>query len=42
VSLVYTRRFVKTRIIGNLAESIRTHVPQQMLDKNRGTVVEWR
>jgi len=42
VSLVYTCRFVKTRIIENLAESIRSHVPQQMLDKERGTIVEWR
>ena len=42
VSLVYTRRFAKTRLIENLAQSIRDHIPQQMLKKERGTVVEWR
>ncbi len=42
VSLVYTRRFAKTRIIKLLAESIVQSVPGQMPDKNRGTLVEWR
>ncbi len=42
VSLVYTRRFAKTRIIKLLAESIMQSVPGQMADKNRGTLVEWR
>jgi len=42
VSLVYTRRFAKTRIIKLLAESIVQSIPGQMSDKNRGTLVEWR
>ncbi len=42
VSLVYSRRYAKTRIIETLAESIKKAVPPSMLDKSRGTVVEWR
>ncbi len=42
VSLVYTRRFAKTRIIQLLAESIVQSVPKHLPDKERGTLVEWR
>ncbi len=42
VSLVYTRRYAKTRMINSLAESIKKAVPPEMLSKERGTVVEWR
>lgn len=42
VSLVYTRKFVKTKLIGLVAEFIRAAVPEHMLDKRRGTLVEWR
>jgi len=42
VSLVYSRRFAKTKLIELLAESIRQSVPASMLDKDRGTVVEWK
>lgn len=42
VSLVYTRRFAKTRLLKLLAESIRKVVPENMLEANRGMVVEWR
>ncbi len=42
VSLVYTRKFAKTRLIELLAESIRQSVPETLLDKERGSVVEWR
>ena len=42
VSLVYTRRYAKTRMIHSLAESIRKAVPAHLLQKERGTVVEWR
>ncbi len=42
VSLVYTRRYAKTKMIETLAGSIRQSVPGEMLHKERGTVVEWR
>lgn len=42
VSLVYTRKYVKTRMIEMISEFIRHSVPQHMLDKERGSVVEWR
>ncbi len=42
VSLVYTRRFAKTRLLELLAESIRQAVPEHLLSRDRGTVVEWR
>jgi len=42
VSLVYTRRFAKAKMIDFLTESIAESIPEQMLDKNRGTIVEWR
>ena len=42
VSLVYTRKFAKTRLIESLAESIRQSVPETLLDRERGSVVEWR
>jgi LysR family hydrogen peroxide-inducible transcriptional activator len=42
VSLVYTRKFAKTRLIGLLAENIRQSVPKILLNKERGLVVEWR
>ncbi len=42
VSIVYTRRFAKAKMIDMLAESISKSIPEQMLDKERGTIVEWR
>ncbi len=42
VSLVFTRRYAKTKLIEALSDSIKEAVPQNMLDKNRGTIVEWR
>jgi LysR family hydrogen peroxide-inducible transcriptional activator len=42
VSLVYTRKFAKTRLIELLGESIRKAVPEVLLNKERGSVVEWR
>jgi len=42
VSLVYSRRFAKTKLIELLAESIRQSVPVSMHDKGRETVVEWK
>ncbi len=42
VSIVTTRQFAKTKLIDLLAESIRESVPQQLLNMERGTVVEWK
>jgi LysR family transcriptional regulator, hydrogen peroxide-inducible genes activator len=42
VSLVYTRRFAKIRLLNLLVDSIRKAVPENMLEANRGMVVEWR
>ncbi len=42
VSLVYTRRFAKAKLINLLAQNIQQSVPEYMLEKMRGTVVEWR
>ena len=42
VSLVYTRRFAKTRMIDLLADSIIRSVPEYMTNQSRGTLVEWR
>jgi LysR family hydrogen peroxide-inducible transcriptional activator len=42
VSLVYTRRFAKAKMIDLLTESIIASVPEQLTDKERGTIVEWR
>ncbi|NPA38048.1 MAG: LysR family transcriptional regulator [Chlorobi bacterium] len=42
VSLVYTRRFAKAKMIDMLADSINNSVPEHLTDKERGTIVEWR
>jgi LysR family hydrogen peroxide-inducible transcriptional activator len=42
VSLVYTRKFVKTKLIELLSNFIRNSIPAQLLDKKRGTLVGWR
>jgi len=42
VSLVYTRKFAKTRLIELLAASIKNAVPEKLLQKERGVLVEWR
>jgi LysR family hydrogen peroxide-inducible transcriptional activator len=42
VSLVYTRRFAKAKLISLLAQSVQKSIPEGMLDKGRGTIVEWR
>jgi LysR family hydrogen peroxide-inducible transcriptional activator len=42
VSLVYTRKLAKTKLISVLAEFIRRSVPAELLNRERGTVVEWR
>ena len=42
VSLVYTRRFAKAKLIDMLSQSIQQSIPKSMLKKERGTIVEWR
>ncbi|MCD6090581.1 MAG: LysR family transcriptional regulator [Bacteroidales bacterium] len=42
VSLVYTRKLAKTKLIESIAQTIQETVPVHMLDKSRGTIVEWK
>lgn len=42
VSLVVNRRFAKTNLLQNLANEITQAVPPDLLNKDRGVVVEWR
>ncbi len=42
VSLVFTRQFAKTRLVELLGESIKKAVPKELLNQDRGTLVEWR
>ena len=42
VSLVYTRKYQKSRIIDELAEEIRACIPKPLLKKDRGSLVEWK
>lgn len=42
VSLVTTRQFAKTKLIELLAECITKSVPNDLLNKERGSVVEWK
>ncbi|NLR89961.1 MULTISPECIES: hydrogen peroxide-inducible genes activator [Flammeovirga] len=42
VSLIHARNFAKASLIDALETSIKDSVPQEMLTRNRGTVVEWR
>jgi LysR family hydrogen peroxide-inducible transcriptional activator len=42
VSLVYTRKYAKTQMLQAITETIKSVVPQQMLDPKRGKTVEWK
>ncbi|MCU4175614.1 LysR substrate-binding domain-containing protein [Carboxylicivirga sp. N1Y90] len=42
VSLVYSRSFYKRMLIDRLASSVTANVPEDMLLKERGQVVEWK
>jgi LysR family hydrogen peroxide-inducible transcriptional activator len=42
VSLVYTRKYVKTKMIQLIADFIKASVPEHLLKKERGSVVKWR
>lgn len=41
VSLITSRIFVKKRILNVLGEAIKEGVPNEMLNENRGEIVEW-
>lgn len=42
VSLVYTRKYQKSRLIEELAKEIKASVPVELLPKDRGSLVEWK
>ncbi len=42
VSLTYSRNYSKKRLLNLISEEIKAAVPKKMLDKSRGTIVEWR
>jgi LysR family hydrogen peroxide-inducible transcriptional activator len=42
VSLVFTRKYQKSRLIEELAREIKASVPPEVLPHDRGTLVEWR
>ncbi|MCX2743510.1 hydrogen peroxide-inducible genes activator [Mangrovivirga sp. M17] len=42
VSLVVVRNFAKERLISLLEANIKNHIPQAMLSKERGQIVEWK
>ncbi|NMM48964.1 hydrogen peroxide-inducible genes activator [Marinigracilibium pacificum] len=42
VSLVVVRNFAKERLISLLEANIKSHIPEYMLDKERGQIVEWK
>lgn len=42
VSLVYTRNYSKKRLLDLLADEIDSSIPKNMLDGDRGQIVEWR
>ena len=42
VSLVYSRHYAKYKLIELLGKEIVASMPEKLLQKNRGTIVEWR
>lgn len=42
VSVIYSRYYIKHKLIDLLSEEIRSVIPSQMLNKERGRVVEWK
>lgn len=42
VSLAYTRKYQKSRLIEELSKEIKASVPEELLAKDRGNLVEWR
>lgn len=42
VSIIYSRYYIKHKLIELLCKEIRSVVPKEMLDKKRGQIVEWK
>ena len=42
VSLVYTRHYAKHKLVELLWKEIVSSMPEKLLQKHRGTIVEWR
>jgi LysR family hydrogen peroxide-inducible transcriptional activator len=42
ISFVYTRNYMKKKILNLLSQEIKSAIPQEMLDKERGNIAEWR
>lgn len=42
VSLVYSRHYSKQKLLNLLAEHIQNIIPKELLNRDRGTIVEWR
>ncbi|MGQ1908875.1 hydrogen peroxide-inducible genes activator [Marinifilum sp. RC60d5] len=42
VSLVYSRHYTKNKLLNLLGKHIQNIVPKSLLNKERGTIVEWR
>jgi LysR family hydrogen peroxide-inducible transcriptional activator len=42
VSLVFSRHFAKYKLVELLWKEIVASMPEKLLQKNRGTIVEWR
>jgi LysR family hydrogen peroxide-inducible transcriptional activator len=42
VSLVFVRNYAKKQILTVLEEEVKVSVPDKMLDKTRGSIVEWK
>lgn len=42
VSVIYSRYYIKHKLIGLLCEEVKAAVPARMLNKERGKIVEWK
>ncbi|TDO03786.1 hydrogen peroxide-inducible genes activator [Sunxiuqinia elliptica] len=42
VSLVYSRHFAKNKLVDLLWKEINASMPKELLDRDRGTIVEWK
>lgn len=42
VSLVYSRHYAKNKLVDLLWKEINASMPKELLDKDRGTIVEWK
>jgi len=42
VSFAFTRNYNKKKILSILAEEIKSVIPEKLIDKNRGFIVEWK